>query len=159
MWNTQLRIHPNRATFILCSGVCVTPGLCWLILYLFSFSFFHVGTKDYWVVSPLKQQLFCPILLSSPTILPPLCPSSTLWGPLLRAIWCHPLPGVARLLQRLPELWVGHWGWTGTFHQDQLWQVCMTVLQQLSRGNKDTHTHRFTKAQTETETAHNPLSI
>lgn len=120
--------------------------------------------KAYWVVSSLKQTAFLhpfPPLLSSPllfdlfmsliyisilpvppTILPPLCSSSSLRGPLLRAVWCHPLPGVARLLQRLPELWVGHWGRAGKLHQDQLWQVCMTVLQQLNRGN--THSHKDT---------------
>ena len=63
-------------------------------------------------------------------------PLSSLWGPLLRAIWCHSVPGVARLLQGLPELWVGHWGWTGELHQDQFWQVCLTVLQTLDSGEK-----------------------
>lgn len=82
------------------------------------------------------------LILSIPSnILAPLCSSSSLWGPLLRAVWCYPLPGVARLLQRLPELWVGHWGRAGKLHQDQLWQVCMTLLQQLSCGNKDIHSH------------------
>lgn len=170
-WNMQLRIHPNWARFILFSGVCVTPGLWWLIQY-----FFHICTKRLlsavifkttflllsspfliFVLSdtpPLFNIFILPIL---PTILPTLCSSSSLRGPLLRAVWCHPLPGVARLLQRLFELWVGHWGWTGTFHQDQLWQVCMTVLQQLNRGNEDTPT--YTKTQTKVETAHIPLCM
>lgn len=64
-------------------------------------------------------------------------PLSSLWGPLLGAVWCHSVPGVARLLQRLPELRVGHRGWTRKLHQDQFWQVCMTVLQQLSCGEEN----------------------
>lgn len=70
-------------------------------------------------------------------VLPPRCAFSPLRRSLLRAVWCHPFTGVARLLQRLAELWVGHWGWDRKLHQDQLWQVCKTVLQPLSCGNKN----------------------
>lgn len=80
---------------------------------------------------------YCCFVLTCSTILPPLCPFSSVRRSLLRAVWCHPFPGVARLLQRLPQLWVGHWGWARKLHQDQLWQVCETVLQLLSCGNKD----------------------
>lgn len=70
-------------------------------------------------------------------VLPPPCVYSPLWRSLLRAVWCHPFTGVARLLQRLTQLWVGHWGWARKLHQDQLWQVSKTVLQLLGCGDKN----------------------
>lgn len=92
--------------------------------------FDFVGMKT--TILPLTSYLLPfnvnPLLITVPMFQP----LSSVWGPLLRAVWCHSVPGVARLLQRLPELWVGHWGWTRKLHQDQFWQVCMTVLQQLS---------------------------
>lgn len=141
MWN----MHPAQAVLHVSYLYIIFRYLCNSSFGdsdVFLFRVFHVGTKQF--NSPLLLPLNY-FLLSSNVYVPPLCSSSSLWRPLLRAVWCHPLPGVARLLQRLPELWVGHWGRARKLHQNQLWQVCMAVLQQFSHGNKDTiHSHRFT---------------
>lgn len=76
------------------------------------------------------------VLFCLDTVLPPLWSFSSVRRSLLRAVWCHPFPGVARLLQRLAQLWVGYWGWARKLHQDQLWQVCETVLELLSCGKE-----------------------
>lgn len=114
MWNRQLYPFVTQPVFFFFSP------------------FFMCVQKDHWVITT-GQFLFSLIMylvqiLFPPSILPSLSSSSSLWGPLLGAFWCHPLPGLARLLQRLPELWVGRWGRAGKLHKDQLWQVCMTVI-------------------------------
>lgn len=60
-----------------------------------------------------------------------------MWGPLLGAVRRHPLPGLAGLLQRLPELRVGHRGRAGELHQDQLRQVGEAELQQLRQKEEE----------------------
>lgn len=79
----------------------------------------YSGMKSFYYI--LKYWWF---FFSLPVFFSTLLTFSPLWRSLLRAVWCHPLAGLARLLQRLAQLWVGHWGRARKLHQDQLWQVC-----------------------------------
>lgn len=55
---------------------------------------------------------------------------SSLWWSLLCPEWGHLVSWLARLLQRLSQLWMGHRSWTWALDQDHFWKVLSYILTQ-----------------------------
>lgn len=53
---------------------------------------------------------------------------SSMWWPLFSSKWSNSLTRMARILQRLFELWVGDWSWTRTLYQNYIWKVSANIF-------------------------------